>query len=458
MHGAGIALLASLLLLLSGESVLITKKGEKYEGPIIKAGGEYVVQTVTGPRRIPETEVGIVFENLREVMQKADDRFWEAKRLFEEAQGMDEANPVRNQKLALAVEIAQGSVGTYQLLQPHYSGSSSTTIPTAIQLRMQFIRICRGAATSEVSPSAGTGRSGGVALDDATFTFSPPPPTDRSWILSDELGGGLAAAARDLSHPDATRRLEAVKRLTHPPSPLHLTALLNVFESEKDISILQAVSEGLPFMDTGLVIKSLGWAKKESDVGKRTLVFSILREAGDRPAFEFLMDWFEEAPPATHPDRAAFASLFRQFHALAVPQLKDLLTKNRNPKVQTETIRQLGVIGDKAAAPLLLKALTSYTKDSAVSLLKLGKPAYQTLLEGGRSADTETHRVCLHFLRKFSGIQQQNLTHFETWWAMNRKTAMEEEKLWWDEQAKKGWPVEAAAFATFELPMESIVP
>src|SRR5579864_7693344 len=112
MHGTGIALLASLLLLLGGESVLITKKGEKYEGPISKAGGEYVIQTVTGPRRIPEAEVGIVFENLLEVMQRADDRFREAKRLFEEAKAMDEANPVRNQKLALAIEIAQGSVGT----------------------------------------------------------------------------------------------------------------------------------------------------------------------------------------------------------------------------------------------------------------------------------------------------------------------------------------------------------
>ncbi|HVR86436.1 MAG TPA: HEAT repeat domain-containing protein, partial [Planctomycetota bacterium] len=458
MHGTGIALLASLLLLLGGESVLITKKGEKYEGPISKAGGEYVIQTVTGPRRIPEAEVAIVFENLREVMQRADDRFREAKRLFEEAKAMDEANPVRNQKLALAIEIAQGSVGTYQLLQPHYSGSSSSTIPNAIQLMMQFIRICRGAATSDVSFPAGSGKSGVVALDDATFAFVPPPQAERTWIYSDELGGGLAAAARDLGHPDAPRRLEAVKRLTHPPSPLHLAGLLKLLESEKDPAILQAVSEGLAFMDTGLVLKSLGWAKRETDLGKRTLAFSILRGAGDRAAFEFLMDWFEEAPPTTNPDRAAFASLFRQYHALAVPQMKDLLTKSRSPRVQTETIRQLGVIGDRAAGPMLLKALTSYTKDSAVSLLKLGKPGYPTLLEGGRSPDAETHRVCLYFLRKFSGIQQQNLTHFETWWGMNRKSVMEEEKAWWEEQAKKGWAVEPATFATYELPMESIVP
>src|SRR6188472_3831047 len=159
----------TLLLLLAGDSVLITRKGEKYEGPVTRAGGEYVVQTVTGPRRIPETQVGLVFENLRDVMKGADDRFREAKRLFEEASHLDEANPVRNQKLALAVEIAQGAVGTYQLLQPHYTGSSYATIPNTIQVMMQFVRICRGAATSDLTVSSAGSKSGVVTLDDAPF-------------------------------------------------------------------------------------------------------------------------------------------------------------------------------------------------------------------------------------------------------------------------------------------------
>ncbi len=456
MHGS---LILSLLLLLAGDSVLITRKGEKYEGPVSKVGGEYVVQTVTGPRRIPETQVGLVFENLRDAMKGADDRFREAKRLFEEASQLDEANPVRNQKLALAVEIAQGAVGTYQFLQPHYTGASYATIPNTIQVMMQFVRICRGAATSDVTLSASGARSGVVTLDETPFIFSPPETGEaRPWVQADELGGGLVAAAQDLNHPDAVRRLESVKRLTHPPSPLHLSALLRLLETERDAAVLHALSDGLDLMDTGIVLRSLGWAKKESDASKRTLVFSILRTAGDRAAFDFAMDWFEDAPPATHPDRAAFASLFRQFHAQAIPQLKELLTKNRSPRVQTETIRQLGVIGDKAAAPMLLKTLPNYTKDSAVSLLKIGKPGYPTLLDGGRSHDVETHRICLHFLRKFSGIPQVNLTHFETWWAMNRKTVVDDEKTWWDEQAKKGWHVEPNTFATYDLPLESIVP
>src|SRR5258706_1325436 len=121
MHALAPALSALLFLILAGDNVLITRKGEKYEGPVTREAGHYVVQTVTGPRRIPEAEVGLVFENLREVTHRADERFREANRLYEEASALDDANPERNQKLTLAMEIAQGAVGTYQYLQPHYT-------------------------------------------------------------------------------------------------------------------------------------------------------------------------------------------------------------------------------------------------------------------------------------------------------------------------------------------------
>lgn len=445
------------LLLTPGDNVLITKKGEKYEGPVTREAGVYVVETVTGARRIPEAEVALAFESLRDVTQRADDRFREAKRIYEEAVKLEEANPARNRQLTLAIEIAQGAAGTYRSLQPHYTGSSYASIPNSIQVMMQFIRLCRGAATSDVAVS-GAGISGVIALDTTPFTFTAPASAERPWALADELGPGLGAAALELASPLPARRLEAVKRLSHPPSPLHLGALLKLLETEKDAAVVHALSEGLGLMDPAAVLKSLAWAKKEADPARRLAVFSILRAMGDRASFDFLMDWFEDSPPASHPERAAFASAFRQSHALAVPQLKELLTRNRSPHVQSETIRQLGVIGDKAAAPMLLKTLGSYTKDSAASLLKIGKPGIPTLIEGARSTDPETHRICIAFLRKLTGVHQQNLVHFETWWATNRKTVQDDEKAWWDEQPKKSWPVDPRTFATYELPLESIVP
>ena len=176
------------------------------------------------------------------------------------------------------------------------------------------------------------------------------------------------------------------------------------------------------------------------------------------PAFDFAMAWFEESPPGVHHDRAEFASVFRRHHLLAIPQLREMLTRNRGPRIQAEAIRQLGAIGDKAAGTMLLKTIGAYPKDSAVSLLKLGKPGIPTLIEGARSTDPQTHRICLHFLRKLTGINQINLVHFETWWTTNRKAVQDDEKAWWEEQLKKGWAVEPEVFATYDLPMESIVP
>jgi hypothetical protein len=448
------ALLAAFLLILAGDNVLITRKGEKIEGPVSREAGHYVVQTVTGPRRIPEADVALVFDTLRDVTQRADERFREAKRLYEEASRLDEANPSRNQKLSLAIEIAQGAVTTYQALQPHYPGGS---ISNNLQVMLQFIRLCRGAATADFVVGSGAAKAL-VELDPVAFAFTPPASREREWVLTEELGPGLGASVQDLSHPAAERRLEAVKRLTHPPSPLHLPALLRLLEAEREAPVLQALSDGLGLMDSAVVVRSLGWAKKETDPVRRAAAFSILRAAGDRPSLDFLMDWLGSSPPSTHPDRAAFASLFRQYRAIAIPQLKELLAKNRNPKVQTEAIRQLGAIGDKAAAAMLLRTLGAYTKDSAVSLEKLGKPAIPTLLEGARSHDAETHRICSYFLRKMTGVQQPNLIHIETWWAANRKAVQDEEKAWWEEQSKNGWPVDASAFSTYDLPMESIVP
>ena len=457
MHAPVFAKITLLGWLLAGDTVLITKKGEKFEGPVTREGSEVVVETVTGPRRFPEAEVGLTFENLREVMQKADDRFREAKRLYEEASQLEESNPARNQKLTLAIEVAQGAVGTYQLLQPHYVGQSYAAIPGSIQVMMQFIRLCRGAATTDVVIGGGA-KTPSIALEDPAFTFTPPAAANRPWVMSAELGLGLGAALQDLASALPDRRLDAVKRLTHPPSPLHLSGLLKLLEVERDPAVLRAISDGLTFMDPATVLRSLGWARKEIEPARRAAAFAILHAAADRPAFDFAFTWFEEAPPATHHDRAEFASMFRRFHGAAVPQLKELLTRNRNPKVQTETIRQLGAIGDKAAGPMLLKTIGAYTKDSAASLLKLGKPAIPTLIEGARSTDNDTHRICLAFLRRLTGINQINLNHFETWWATNRKAVQEEETAWWEEQSKKGWPVESTVFSTYDLPLERIVP
>ena len=130
--------------------------------------------------------------------------------------------------------------------------------------------------------------------------------------------------------------------------------------------------------------------------------------------------------------------------------------------VQKTNTKKISSIED--ALPLYAPPPVEYTgkmgAEVEMPLMKpgKGKPAIPTLIEGARSHDAETHRICAFFLRKHTGITLPNLIHFENWWTANRKTVQDDEKTWWDEQAKKGWTVAPDTFATYDLPMESIVP
>ncbi len=456
MHLGLLTLLAAALL--QADAVLITRSGERLRGSVSREGADYVVLTAAGPRRIPAAEAGVLFEEIRTPIARSDERFKEAKRIFEEAAKLDEAHPLRNPKIQQAIETAQGAVQVLQLLEPHYGGEHPA-LGRNIQLMMQFIRLCRGAATSDRAGAPAPAKPALVPLLDPQFAFDAPPGREPGRKSFDgELGPGLQELAEGLSDPDEARRAEALGALIHPPSPLHADALLKLLETEQSPALLRVLGEGLAWMDPAVVLKSLGWWRKETDPVRRGVALGLARAQGGRAAFDFIFDGFSEAPPATHPDRALFASAFRQYRAWAIQALKDLLTKNRNPKLQIEIIRQLGVIGDKAAGPMLLKTLDAYPKDSAASLLKLGKPALPTIVEGAKSNDHETKRICLHFCRRLTGVQGINLTHFEAWWKSNGRQVVEDERLHWEEQARKGFAVEPSAFAVYDLPMESIVP
>jgi hypothetical protein len=281
---------------------------------------------------------------------------------------------------------------------------------------------------------------------------------ERKWIYKEDLGPGLGALAQDLLNPEAPKRLEAVKFLSHPPAAAHLATLLKLLESERDPAILKILADGLGWQDPAVVLKSFAWAKREADPGRRAIAFSVARAANDRSAFDFLLDWFADQAPAKHEDRAAFGAAFRQYHAWSGTQLRDLLTRQRNPKLQMEILRQLGAVGDKASAPLLVKALSSYPRDAVVSLLKLGKPAVPAIIEGSRSEQAEMRRLCIWLLRKITGVNTSfNTVTFENWWVANKKQIADDEKTWWEEQAKHQYTILPAFFAPYDQPLEAIV-
>ncbi len=452
-------LLASLLLTLlphPGDQTLITRSGERHRGTITRTGDIWVVDAARGSLRFPASQVACVFEDVHEVTLKADQRFGEAKRLYTEAEGLDDRNPARNQKLRLAIEVAQGAAEIYRLLEPHFPGEEHAFMGRNIQLMMQFVRLCRGAASSDIADAAVGVRPEAVALEERAFRFQPPPAPERPWVFGGEFGPGQAAVAEKLRSADAAARLEAVNRLLHPPAPAQLPAVFRLLETETSAEVVQAISDALGFFDTGPVVKSLGWVKREPDPQKRAIAFTALRQAGDKAAGEFLASWLTEAPPPEDADRAQFASAFQHLRATSSPPLLQALTKQKSPKVQSEILKQMGAVGDKAFAPILVKAIPSHTRDAVVSLLKIGKPGLQPVIEGCRSPEQETRKWCTWLCRKITGIEGFNAVRFEQWWVQNRKTVQDEENAWWVQQAAGGFPVDPASFQSYLMTLEEL--
>jgi hypothetical protein len=449
--------LLAALLAPAGDRTLITKSGEVFKGRVTQSGDLYLVDAPGGPRRFAAADVGCVFEDPHEIVVLADERFAAAKRIFGESEKLPDTDRARNEKILAAIDMAQGAASLCNLVQPHCTGEDQGAILRNLPIMLQFLRLCRGAATSEMAGSSPGPAPKVVALTEVRFEFKPPAPAERRWVHREELGPGLAALAQDLLNSDAAKRLDAVRAVSHPPAAAHLATLLKVLETEHDPAVLKVLVDGLAWQDPAVVLKSLAWAKRETDPLKRPIAFSVARAAGDRAAFDFLLDWFTEAPPAKHEDRAAFGSAFRQYHAWSCGQLKELLTKQRNPRLQMEILRQMGAVGDKSAAPMLVKAISNYPRDAVVSLLKIGKPALPVIIEGSHSDQQETRRLCLWLCRKITTVNSLNAGTYENWWAANKKTVAEDEKTWWDDQAKHGYAVPPAFFAPYDLPIEAIV-
>lgn len=428
------------LLLLAGaqDLTVLTHDGRKLAGPVRAEGAV----TVVGAERVPTKDVAAVFRLPAEAAEQAQARFRTAKEAFAAAEALDVADPRRNDQLHLAIEQAQAAAGIYRALGTHYGEDAAIGAARNLQIIQQFLRLARGSSTSDL---AGTAVAKGPLLPLVEFEVKAPEAVeaaDRPWALATPLGPGLAERAKDLEHVDAERRLEAAKALLHPPSPEHLPALLKLLEAERDAEVIAALGAGLGRVEPGPLLKSLGWARKAGGP-KAEIAMGLARAAGDRPAFDFVAAWFVESPPDRNEERALFGAAFRQFQAWSTPWLRELLTKQRAPKMQVEILRQMGVVGDKAFAPLLVKAIVAYPREATVGLQKIGKPAVPYLMEGTKSPDPDQRQPCLTLLRRITGVNGINMGHFEKWWDENRKAVAEAEA------ARAADPVTPADFAAY---------
>ena len=433
-------ILCALLTLAGADDLtVLTHDGRKLAGPV-RTDGAF---TVVGAVRVPTKDVAAVFRAPAEAAEQAQEKFRTAKAAFARAETLDAADPLRNDQLHLAIEQAQTAAGVYRALAAHYGDDPALQAAKQLQVIQQFVRLCRGSSTSDL---AGAAVVRGPLVPLVDVEFKAPEAVDgpgRPWVLAAPLAAGLAERAKDLDNPDAARRLEAAQALLHPPSPEHLPALLKLLEAEREAELIRALGDGLGLMEPGPLLKALAWAKKAEAGPKAAIVMGLARSAGDRPAFDFVAGWFVENPPDHPEERALFAGAFRQFQAWSVPWLRELLTKQRAPKMQLEILRQMGVVGDKSFAPLLVKAIVAYPRDATAGLLKIGKPAVPYLMEGTKSPDPDQRQPCLALLRRITGVNGINMGHFEKWWDENRKAVAEAEA------ARAADPITPADFAAY---------
>jgi hypothetical protein len=371
-----------------GDRTLITREGDKFTGGIAREGDVYRIETLTGEQRIPAGRVVCIFSDLREAVRRTQTNFAEAKKLYEEALPMPEENPDRSYKLHYAIDIALHAAELCRGVEPYLDFEDQPPMERNAQAMMQFVRLCREAAYSERTGSASRPRP--VELHAPEFEHPPLP----SWAIRGDLGPGLEARARDLSHPDPAVRSAAIRSLTRPPSPAHLTALLQRLGEEPDTSVRQALTEGMSRFSPAALLKAAEGVRNEKDPALRAAVFDLLGFMEDPGAADLVLRCFLGSLPKDDAERAMYATAFRRLRLHAIPRLNELLSRPQEPAVRTELVRQLGAVGDATSAPALVRAIPACPHDAAAALLKLGRPALPAVLEGASSIDTRIREAC----------------------------------------------------------------
>ena len=453
---ASVAALILCLTLAPGDQTLLTWEGGKAVGTVTLSADTYVVKSASGVRRFAITEVACVYRRPSELPVRADSWFSEAQRLFKEAKPMEESNPIRNRKARLAIERAQGAANLYRLAAPLVAGG----LPEAgskVKQMLQFIKACRGLVSSDRAGATTEAVPEITPLAATDFKYDPAKAGAASWAYTVALGPGQNAIAEDLVNAVVAKRLAAVQRLVHPPSPRHLSTLIKILEIESDPSVIKALGDGLGTMDATPYIKNLEWAKQTTDPVKRSVVFTLVRSASPKEALAFLVDWFGKMPPSTKAERAAFGAAFREFREKAVPKIKALVQKTKSPSVRKELFVQMGLIGDPAFAPALIKALSVHTREALAALWTIGKPAMPAAIGSMRAGDPVIKKYSIWLVRAWTRIDRFDPVPYQKWWVQNHREVEAGQEERWTRQAAAGYAVKDSELSVFEMSLRSII-
>jgi HEAT repeat protein len=454
-----LALAAVTVLAAPSDRTVVTRDGKVHVGAVTREGTVVVVTTSTGAVRLPAVTVIADYASLPQAKRHCEARLEQAKKLFTEATGKAEEDPMRRRQLTVTLDICNETRDLLEILEKRASGSDRDAFATVKGTLSQFLRLVRDAKGATALADGASGhRAEKVPLESLGLAVEAIPEATGFPGITDDLGPGQLAAIPDLAAEDPAVRALAAVKLGSPPGPHAVAALSKALQSEKEKVALAALADTLVKTDIGAHLKTeFAWALEEDEAQRRTVVIFIAGFQQPAPACEFLAEMMKSKPPTDPKTRAAFASAFRRLRKSSVETLRETL-KTKDSKLAIETVKQLGMLRDKGALSSLRLALGGTGELKAVAfnaLEKSGPVAIPMVLELMGEKNDEIRKLALILAQRITEDEIDGPAELQKWFAKNRKTVEDREKEFWKEQEEKEFPVSPEEFRMFERKLPS---
>jgi len=444
-----------------GTRTVVTRDGKILEGTVTREGAVVVVATADGPVRLPAQTVVAIFETYPDARREAASRLGQAKKLFEEATAKPDHDPLRRRLLAVSLDICRETRDLIQILEGHTSATERAELIELMRQLPQLMRLVRDAkgATATAEGSLDDPIEP-VPLDSLGLEVKFPSTTQDPTEVKEALGTGQVAMIGELASTEPEARVLAARKLTSPPAPHALPALSKVMQKESDRDVLAALVEAIARLDVEPHLKSeFAWMLGEDELNRRIAIIHLGRRLPSRAACDFLGECFRTRPPTHIQVRVAFASAFRKFRPRSIEVLREALVKSKDVAARAEVVRQLGVLRDRAALPLLKMTLVPAAgaggspdlfRVSIFAIESLGKASVPLLVELMGDPNSAIKRQAQALAKRITEEEVDGIDELQKWWARNRRYVDEDEKEFWKEQEKKDFPVGADEFRIFE--------
>ena len=441
------------------DRTVVTRDGKVHVGTVTREGTVVVIQTTTGTVRVPAIAVVADFASIPQAKRHCEARLEKAKQLFTEATAKSDQDPMRRRQLTVTLDITNETRDLLEILEKRASGSDRDSLASVKGTLSQFQRLVRDAKGATALADGASGhKAEKVPLESIGLTVEATPEAAGFTGITEDLGAGQLAALPDLAAEDPNVRALAAIKLGSPPAPHAIAALSKALQTEKEKVPLAALADTLMKIDVGAHLKTeFAWALEEEDAQRRGIVMIIAGLQQPGPGCDFLNECLKAKPPTDQKTRAILASSFRRLRSKSVELLRETL-KTKESKLAIETVKQLGMLRDRAALPSFKLALGAPGELKAVAfnaIEKSGPVAIPLVLELMGEKNDEIRKLALILAQRITQEEIDGPAELQKWFAKNRKLVEDREKDFWKDQEEKEFPVAPEEFRIFERKLPS---